>query len=136
MRSIVGVDHLQLVRGGEVVAEIPLAADRRSADATVELDFAASDWLLLRAFTKGGRHPVLDAQVSATTSPVYVTVAGAPLRDAAAASYFLAWIDRLEAASGAPERYNDEAERREVLATLVAARAVFRERGGLPATAR
>ncbi len=130
MRSIVPVDRLQLVGNGEVVAEIPLSADRTSAEATLKLAVKKSGWYVLRAYTEQGRHPVLDFHVSGTTSPIFVSVKGAPLRSRADADFFLAWIDKLEQASKDHPDYNSPAERDAILASLDAARRVFRERAG------
>jgi hypothetical protein len=130
MRSIVAVDHLELVGNGEVVAEIPLTEDRRRGEATVELEVNESGWYVLRAFTDGARYPILDNQVSATTSPIYVTVAGAPLRSRTDAEFFLKWIDKMEQASKGHPGYNSPREWEEIRTTLDAARVVFRERGG------
>ena len=70
-------------------------------------------------------HPILDNYVYATTSPVYVTVAGARPHSGADARYFVAWIDRVTAATGAYPDWNTAAEKAAVLAELGAARAVY-----------
>lgn len=129
LRSAVPVDHLQLVRNGEVVAELPLAVDRRSAevDETVEVD--ASGWYTLRAWSEQARHPVLDIYPFGTTSPIWVTVDGQPVRSAEAAAYFDAWIARLEETAEASDAWNTETEREAVLESLARAREVMRERG-------
>ncbi|HET7293873.1 MAG TPA: CehA/McbA family metallohydrolase [Vicinamibacteria bacterium] len=128
MRSIVPVDHVQLVGNGEVVAEVPASADRTSAEATLKVAVRKSGWYVLRAFTEQGRHPVLDFHVSGTTSSIYVTVGGALPRSKADAEYFLAWIDKMEAASKEHPDYNSPAERDAILRSLDEARAEFRRR--------
>jgi Tol biopolymer transport system component len=129
LRSIAPVDHLEIVRGGEVVARLPLAGDRTSADATVTLPEASgSGWYVARAFSDRSRHPVLDFYPFGTTSPIYLTVAGRPVRSAAEASYFLGWIDRVGAAAESHRGWNTAAEKEAVLAQLARARAVFEER--------
>jgi TolB protein len=130
MRSIVPVDHVQLIGNGAVVAEIPASADHTSAETTVKLAVKTSGWYVLRAFTEQGRHPILDFHVSGTTSPIYVTVAGAPPRSKPDADFFLAWIDKMEAASKDHPDYNSAVEREAVLRSLDDARTVFRERAG------
>jgi hypothetical protein len=99
MRSIVPVEHLEVVANGAVVAAVPLAGDRTSADTTLTLPAERSGWYTLRAWSEHATHPVLDIYPFATTSPVYVTVGGAPARSAKDAAYFVAWIDRLAAAA-------------------------------------
>jgi hypothetical protein len=128
MRSIVPVDHLDVVSGGQVRASIPLTGDRTSAAATLRLKVDRSGWYTLRAYADGSRHPVLDIYPFATTSPIYVTVGKAPLRSKTDAAYFLAWIDRLESAAQAHAGWNTEGEKAAVLASLAEARAVYRDR--------
>jgi hypothetical protein len=71
---------------------------------------------------------VLDLYTYATTSPVYVIVGGQPIRSAADAEYFMAWIDRLTAAVGQHPGWNGKEEQGTVLATLAKARAEFARR--------
>jgi hypothetical protein len=51
------------------------------------------------------------------------------VRSAADARYFVAWIDRVEAAAAAHTGWNDEKEKAEVLERLAAARQVYRRLG-------
>ena len=64
-------------------------------------------------------YPILDLYPYATTSPVYVSVAGAPVRNAADAAYFVAWIDRLIDAAGNATSWNTEWEKESVLGMLL-----------------
>ena len=128
LRSIGPVDNLEVVANGEVVASLPLSGDRTSLTQTVELKVERSGWYTLRASAEHSRAPVLDVYPFATTSPIYVSVAGEPVRHAADARYFVAWIDRLVAAASAHTGWNAPEEREEVLARLQAARQVFVER--------
>jgi TolB protein len=135
LRSIVAVDRLEIVGNGAVVAEIPLADSGTSASATLELPIARSGWYTLRAYATSARHPVLDAYPFGTTSPIYVTVAGEPVRSPADAAWFIAWLDRLDAAARAHEGWNDAAERDEVLGMIARARAEFASRSVVPTSA-
>ena len=128
LKSIVPVDHLEVVQNGEVVASVPLGGTRTSASVTLELPVERSGWLTLRAWSDHATPPVLDIYPFATTSPIYLTVGGKPARSSADAAYFLAWIDRLEAAARASTAWNTEAEAREVLRQIEAARLIFRGR--------
>jgi TolB protein len=125
MNSIVPVDHLQIVCNGKVARELTLDANRMSAhvDGTVTLD--ASGWCVLRAFSDQAEYPILDLYPYATTSPVYVTVAGVPVRNVADAAYFVAWVDRLVAAALSNISWNTEAEKQSVLSMLQQARAKY-----------
>ena len=128
LKSIAPVDHLEIVSNGDVVASFPLAGDRTSASASRPIKIARSGWYTLRAYSDRSRHPVLDIYPFASTSPIYVSVGGAPVRSKADADYFLAWIDRLDAAARAHTGWNGEEEKIAVLASLEKARDVYRER--------
>jgi TolB protein len=122
MSSIVPVDHLQIVCNGKVTRELALDSNRTSAgvDASIPLD--ASGWCILRAFSDKAEYPILDLYPYATTSPVYVSVAGAPVHSAADAAYFVAWVDRLITAAGSNTSWNTEAEKESVISMLQEAR--------------
>ena len=128
LRSIAPVEKLEIVSNGAVVATVPLDASRTRADATVPLTVSGSAWFTLRASAASAVEPILDIYPFATTSPVYVTVAGRPVRSADDARYFVAWIARLEAAAAAHPGWNDEREKAEVLGRLAAAKAEFQKR--------
>ena len=122
MSSIVPVDHLQIVCNGKVTRELALDRNRTSArvDASIPLD--ASGWCVLRAFSDKAEYPILDLYPYATTSPVYVSVAGAPVRSAEDAAYFVAWVDRLIAGARSATSWNTEAEKESVISMLQEAR--------------
>jgi len=128
LRSNVPVDHLEIVGNGAVVREIPLAGDRTSADVELRLPVHGSGWFLLRARSDRAMYPVLDLYPYATTSPIYVTVGGEPVRSAEDAEYFLRWIDRLEAAARANNDWNNDQERARTLELMERARKEFEGR--------
>jgi hypothetical protein len=64
----------------------------------------------------------------ATTSPIYVSVAGSKIEAKEDAEYFLAWIDRLVAGVQANGDWNNDLERAAVLDQLAQARRVYEER--------
>jgi hypothetical protein len=80
---------------------------------------------VLRASSDAARYPVLDNYVYATTSPIYLTVAGRTPRSAPDARYFRAWIDRVTEATAAYPDWNSEAEKRGVLGRLAQAGSVY-----------
>jgi dipeptidyl aminopeptidase/acylaminoacyl peptidase len=128
LRSNVPVDHLEIVGNGEVVREIPLPGDRTSAAVEVRLPVRRSGWFLLRARSDRAIYPVLDLYPYATTSPIYLTVGGMPVRSAADAEYFLRWIERLEAVASANPDWNTGAERERALELIGEARKEFERR--------
>jgi hypothetical protein len=128
LRSIVPLQKLEIVSNGAVVATVPLDASGARADATVPLEVSTSGWYTLRASSASAAEPVLDIYPFATTSPIYVTVGGRPVRNAADARYFVAWIERLEKAAATHAGWNDDKEKSEVLGRLAAAKAEFQKR--------
>jgi len=128
LRSLVPMDHLEIIGNGAVVASIPLRGDRTSADTTVTLDVTRSGWYLLRAYGDRGTEPVLDIYPFGSTSPVYVTIAGKPVRSQADAAYFIRWLDRLAADAAAHPGWNTSAEKREVQGRIRMAREEFERR--------
>jgi TolB protein len=120
--SIVPVDHLQIVCNGKVARELELSANRTSAYSEGKLPLESSGWCILRAFSDKAEYPILDLYPYATTSPVYVDIAGAPLRNTEDAGYFVAWIGRLIAAAQSSTAWNTETEQQAVLSIFQKAR--------------
>jgi hypothetical protein len=124
MRSIVPIDHLQVVCNGKVVRDLNIA-QHGSADVQGSLPVTESGWCLLRAWSEHAEYPVLDAYPYATTSPIYISVAGSALRAGDDAAYFMTWIDRLTQAAQVNKDWNSDAEKQHVLELLSGARAVY-----------
>jgi hypothetical protein len=129
LRSVVPVDHLELVYNGEVVDTVALRGDRTTADVAGRITVKGSGWLLLRAWNERSHPLIFDLYPYATTNPAYLTVGGKPPRSAADAEYFIAWIERIRESASEHDGYNGEAEKAAVLAHLDRARAVFEDRG-------
>ena len=125
MRSIVPVDHLQVVCNGEVVRDLKLAEDRQSANIEGTLPISSTGWCVLRAWSEKAEYPILDLYPYATTSPIYVAVDGSSPKPKEDAAYFIAWIDRLTQAARAHPDWNTEAEKNGVLDMLSRARRVY-----------
>jgi hypothetical protein len=89
------------------------------------IPISRSGWCLLRAWSEKAEHPVLDAYPYATTSPIYVTVAGSTVKPTEDAAYFIAWIDRLIKEIKTNKDWNTEAEKKSVLDILAYARAIY-----------
>ncbi len=128
MRSIVPMDHLELLQQGKVLRSIPLGGDRRSADLDFSIRVSASGWLLLRAWSEGSSADILDDSPYATTSPVYLVNPAVATHCGADADYFIVWIDGLATAASSHGGYNSEAERQTTLGQIAAARKVFESR--------
>ncbi len=125
LRSFVPLDHLQVICNGEVVRDLKLSGDGETADVEDTIPISRSGWCLLRAWNDKPEHPVLDQYPYATTSPIYVTVAGSNPKRADDAAYFIAWIDRLTEETKSNQDWNTVAEKNAMLEMLNSARKVY-----------
>jgi TolB protein len=127
MRSLVPVDHLDVICNGQVVRELELNATRDSADEQGTIPISSSGWCLLRASGDKARFPVLDLYPYATTSPIYVTVRGTTAAPKEDATYFIRWIDQLMTAAENNRDWNTDAEKATVIDQLSRARGVYQK---------
>jgi len=127
LRSIVPLDHLEVIGNGKVVASLKIEPGGTSALVERKIEVARSGWYLLRAWNSEATHPVRDYLPFATTSPIYVTVGGEPTRSPDDAGYFVAWIDRLIETASAHDGYNTPEEKSVVMKLLTDARAIYSE---------
>ena len=125
MRSIVPVDHLEVVCNGEVAIDVPMNKARDASEAVGRLFLTRSGWCLLRAWSEKPEDPVLDSYPYATTSPIYVTVANAKPSAPDDAKYFLDWIDRVMTNTKSNPGFKTEAQKAEVIRLLEDARAIY-----------
>jgi hypothetical protein len=123
-RSIVPVQHLQIVVDGVVVRELDPGPDGMGADFAGTLDVHGASWVLLRAFSDANAAEIFDLYPYATTTPVWLRSAGTPT-GRCDSGYFLTWLDRIEAVIANHPDFNTEAERAALLADVAAARAVY-----------
>src|SRR6266849_2412838 len=125
LRSIVPVEHLEIVCNGRVVKELELSGMRDTADVTGAIPLGESGWCVLRAWSDKAEYPVMDKYTYATTSPVYVTIDGKRARSAADAEYFSAWIGRTMEITDSYPDWNSAEEKEKVMKRLREARGVF-----------
>ena len=116
LASLVPIAHLQIICNGKVARELELSPDHKGAYVEGKLPVDSTSWCLLRAFSDTAEYPILDLYPYATTSPVYVNVAGAPQHSRQDAAYFSAWMERLVAAAQSSALWNTESEKLAVLA--------------------
>ena len=122
LRSLVPVERLEVVANGKVVATHRFGKDRTVADMQGDIDLSASGWVLLRAYGDGADPLIFDLYPYATTSPIYVKVAGSEARSPEDAAYFVRWLDRVIATTQSREDFNDAREKQATLAYLQEAR--------------
>jgi TolB protein len=125
LHSMVPVDRLEIVRNGAVVAQVPLSGERTNVATDVTLPVEESGWFLLRARADRPEYPVLDVYPYGTTSPIYVTVGGQPVRSPKDVKYFIAWIDRLRQGALAHQDWNSGQEKARTLELIDRARQEF-----------
>jgi len=125
LRSIVPVDHLEIVCNGRVVKALPTDATKESADINGSLPLQESGWCVLRAWSEKAQYPVMDNYTYATTSPVYVSVAGKRAYSKKDAEYFQAWIDRTIEITSQYPYWNSPAEKDLVLKRLREAQSIY-----------
>ncbi len=114
--SAVPIERIELLVNGDVIASAAVDGDRRHASLSHDVRIEGSCWIAVRV--SGPVHElVLDTDGAfAHTSPVYVTVADAPIANGDDAAYFVEWIERLIAVTEARARFPSEAERDGVVA--------------------
>ena len=125
LRSIVPMDHFEIVHNGRVVAALKLDGTRTSADVEGTLAPDASGWIVLRAWNDHADPHVQDIYPYATTSPVYLRIDGAAPKSPGDATFFVRWLDRTLESASARTDYNSEREKTDTLEYLRAARAKF-----------
>ena len=126
VRSSTPLERVWVVSNGGEAAEVPLSADRRSADASGRLAVDRSGWALLRAEgSPEERRPLDCAYAQAFTNPVWVLAGDLPVRSAAAAEYSIRWIARLRAMAEEWPYWRSEAEKAHVYAQFEEARGIY-----------
>ena len=127
--SFAPMDVLELILNGEVVASAGASDGGRHAALRHDLEVTESCWIALRA--RGAAHPlVLDTELFAHTSAIYVTANGAPVRRAADAAYFVEWIERLIAMAEERGSYATRDECEGVVAIFREGQAYYRRIAG------
>ncbi|HKW24432.1 MAG TPA: CehA/McbA family metallohydrolase [Terriglobales bacterium] len=122
LRSIVPLDHVQIICNGKVIADM-----QETWGAVGTITISKSGWCILRAWNEKAELPVLDLYPYATTSPIYITVGGEPTRSPEDAAYFVAWIDRLSQAASSYPDWRSAAEKEHVQKLLSDARAIYEQ---------
>jgi hypothetical protein len=123
-----GVERLELVGPDGVLAQAEAGGGAAPAiDTAVEVD--GSTWLC--AVARGPGHPSVPGPVVfAHTSPVWVEVAGRPVRRPASARWLLDWLDRFEALLDEHGRFAGDDQRADVAAVVGRARSWYRAIAG------
>jgi len=131
LQSIVPLDHWEMVCNGKVVKSLvlrdPSVQSAGSIETSSTVSLTESGWCLVRASSDRAEYPVLDNYVYATTSPIYVTIAGRKPRSAGDSRYFVAWMDRVIEKTLRYPDWNSSVEKESVLKRLATAKAVYQQ---------
>jgi TolB protein len=110
---------------GQLARAFKLDSGSRSSDIRDTISMSQSGWCVLRAFSDQPEYPILDMYPYATTSPIYIEVAGSTPSHKEDAQYFEAWIDRMSEALKSNHDWNSEAEKSDILDQLSKARRIY-----------
>ena len=127
MRSIIPMDHLEIIVNGKVAKSISLKGDRTSADIEGTLQIDKSSWVLLRTWNEEAHPSIQDYYPYATTGAVYLIGNGKPIRSSEDATYFIQWIDKVSESAG-KQTYLTDSERTLTLQNIGEARKIFENR--------
>ena len=125
-RSITPLDRALIVFNGEVIEEIPFTGERLALDISRSYPVSRSGWFHVRVEGRNEERFPLDANFAlGFTNPVWVTVAGQPVRNRASAEYSIRWIDKLRAMAEEWPGWRSEKERAHVFAQFDEARGIY-----------
>jgi Tol biopolymer transport system component len=125
LRSVVPVDHFEVVCNGKLVQGLELDVAHESADIRGTVPLHESGWCVLRAWSDKAQYPVMDHYAYGTTSPIYIDIAGAKPRSPEDAKYFAAWITRTIEITAAYPDWNSAQEKELVLRRLNEAKQIY-----------
>ena len=126
--SLTPLEKAELVFNGEVIADMPLSADRRRVSFERNFQPAHSGWYHVRVNGASGEaFPMGIGYVQAVTNPVWIIVDGAPVRSSESADYGIAWIDKLQEMAEEWPDWRSQAEKDHVYAQFDSARDVYRQ---------
>jgi hypothetical protein len=110
------------------VGTLELVVNGRPQPYRSSLVLDRSSWIAARV--KGPWHRMIlnDAAAFAHTSPVYVKLAGNPIRSREDADFWIDWIDKLAERTRQRGRFSNQAQQDEVLALFQKARAIYQQR--------
>ena len=97
IQSTIDADKVEIIVNGEVAREIPLSKGGviQSVTGNHFITLEKSSWIALRVTGTTTSRFVNNHNLFAHTSPVYVEIAGEPIRRTNKAAYFIDWADSL-----------------------------------------
>ena len=129
VRSRLPVDRIEIVAGGEVIAAKENAEHARDLAFETEVRVERSTWIAARAYSSHVL-PLNRTPVMAHTSPVYVEVDRQPRRSPEDAAFLMEWTDQAIEWAKTRAHFHSDAEREEMIALFMRARAIYQEQIG------
>ncbi|MYB32279.1 MAG: hypothetical protein F4Y20_07115 [Acidobacteria bacterium] len=123
-RSLFTMHGLEIVQNGRIVHRVDATGDLKSIDAELEIPVEGSGWIAARALGPP-QHGAMDSYLFAHTNPVFVIAGGEPIRSLDDAAFFVRWIDEVLEELRAMDRWDDPAQKAEVLATFEEGRRLY-----------
>jgi TolB protein len=123
--SLAPLTRVELVSNGKVVHGIDVKAGQQTLSFAHMVQVEKSGWYSLRAVGSASTFPVENTRPLAVTNPIYVITGTQPIRDRAAAEYFVKWIDVLTDMARAHPGWRSETEKAHVLGQFKEAREIF-----------
>jgi hypothetical protein len=117
----VPVEYLEIIKDGEVYADVRLAEWTKKKGRLPPVDFDKSGWFLVRAVTN---NPM--TYQFASSGPYYVEKDGLPRISRRSVQFFIDWIDAAEARIRELPKL-DDAQRKSLLAEQASAREFFQQ---------
>src|SRR6202050_2975719 len=91
--SLVPMEQLDIIENGQVVFT-QKATDTGRIQLRTTLEVPSSAWIAARVSGPSAQHLLMDSYVYAHTNPIYVSMAGKPMRSVEDAQYFIQWMNR------------------------------------------
>lgn len=129
VRSLLPVDRIEIIAGGQVVAVKENVAHARDLTFETEVSVEKSSWIAARAYSSHVL-PLNRTPVMAHTSPIYVEVDGRPRRSSEDAAFLMEWTDQAIEWAKTRAQFHSDAEREEMIALFMRARAIYQEQIG------
>ena len=128
VESIMPIETVEILRNGQIVETVKAQPNQRklSFSKTVQLDH--SGWISVQTRSHYGRTPIRRPFPFAATMPVWIIVAGQPVRSRADAQYFVDWMDRTLKQALAQSAWNNDQERDETRRLYAEAKARMLQR--------
>jgi len=124
VRSLLPVERLEVVRGGEVVMVQENPDSLRNLTLETPIDVEGSTWIAVRTASSRPM-PTNGVPLQAHSSPVYVSVAGAPRQSPEDAAFLMGWTDEAIEWAETQARFHRESQREAMVELFRRARAIY-----------